>query len=65
MMLLVALVLHFKLPLQPVALKVALSVPQRVVLLLVIIGGVALTPVLMMREFEALLVPHNVVQLAL
>ena len=62
--LLVAFVLHFKLPLQPVAVNVALSPVQMVVLSLTIVGVVGLTPVLITIEFEALLVPHTVVQTA-
>ena len=62
--LLVAFVLHFKVPLQPLAVKVALSPAQIVVLSLVTLGVVGLTPVRMTIEFEALLVPHTVVQTA-
>ena len=62
--LLVAFVLHFKVPLQPVALNVALSPVQIVVLSLVIVGVVGLTPVRITIEFDALLVPQTVVQLA-
>ena len=62
--LLVAFVLHFKLPLQPLAVNVALSPVQIVVLSLVIAGVVGLTPVRMTIEFEALLVPQTVVQTA-
>jgi len=62
--LLVAFVLHFKVPLQPVAVNVALSPVQIVVLSLTILGVVGLTPVLMTIELEALLVPQTVVQLA-
>ena len=56
--------LQFTFPLQPLAVNVALSPVQMVVLSLVIVGVVGLTPVLMMIEFEALLVPQTVVQLA-
>ena len=62
--LLVAFVLHFKVPLQPVAVNVAVSPVQIVVLSLTIVGVVGLTPVLITIEFEALLVPHTVVQTA-
>ena len=62
--LLVALVLHFKVPLQPVAVNVAVSPVQIVVLSLVTLGVVGLTPVRITIEFEALLVPHTVVQTA-
>ena len=62
--LLVALVLHFNVPLQPVAVNVAVSPVQMVVLSLTILGVVGLTPVLITIEFEALLVPQTVVQLA-
>ena len=64
MVLLVAFVLHFNVPLQPFAVNVALSPVQIVVLSLVIVGVVGLTPVLMTIEFDALLVPQTVVQLA-
>ncbi len=62
--LLVAFVLHFNVPLQPVAVNVALSPVQIVVLSLVILGVVGLTPVRITIEFDALLVPQTVVQLA-
>ena len=60
----VAFVLHFKVPLQPLAVNVALSPVQIVVLSLTILGVVGLTPVRITIEFEALLVPQTVVQLA-
>jgi hypothetical protein len=60
----VAFVLHFNVPLQPLAVKVALSPVQIVVLSLTILGVVGLTPVLITIVFEALLVPQTVVQLA-
>jgi hypothetical protein len=64
MLLPVAFVLHFKVPLQPVAVKIALSPVQIVVLSLTILGVVGLTPVRMIILFEATLVPQTVVQLA-
>ena len=64
MLLPVAFVLHFKVPLQPVAVNVALSPVQSVVLSLTIVGVVGLTPVLITIEFDALLVPQTVVQTA-
>ncbi len=60
----VAFVLHFKVPLQPLAVNVAVSPVQIVVLSLTIVGVVGLTPVLITIEFEALLVPQTVVQTA-
>ena len=57
-------VLHFKVPLQPLAVNVVLSPVQIVVFSLDIIGVVGLTPVRMMIAFEELLVPQTVVQLA-
>ena len=64
MVLPVAFVLHFNVPLQPVAVNVAVSPVQIVVLSLVMLGVVGLTPVRITIEFEAMLVPQTVVQLA-
>ena len=64
MLLPVAFVLHFNVPLHPVAVNVALSPAQIVVLSLVTVGVVGLTPVRITIELDALLVPHTVVQLA-
>ncbi len=64
MVLLVEFVLHFKVPLQPVAVNVAVSPVQIVVLSLDILGVVGLTPVRITIEFDAMLLPQTVVQLA-
>ena len=60
----VAPVLHFKVPLQFVAVKIAPSVPQTTVLLLVIFGVVGLTPVRMISAFELSLLPQVLPQVA-
>lgn len=60
--LLVAFVLHFKVPLQPVAVNIAVSVPQIVVLFAVIVGVVGVTPVRITTEFDDELVPQIFVQ---
>ena len=60
----VALVLHFKVPLQPVAVNVAVSLPQILVLLLVNVGAVGVLPVMITIAFELPLVPHVLVQVA-
>lgn len=60
--LLVAFVLHFKVPLQPVAVNVAVSVPQIVTLFAVIVGVVGVTPVRITTEFDDELVPQIFVQ---
>ena len=60
----VALVLHVKVPLQPVAVKVAVSLPQILVLLLVNVGAVGVLPVMITIAFELPLVPHVLVQVA-
>ena len=60
----VALVLHCKLPLQPVAVSVAVSAPQILVLLLVNVGVAGVLPVVITITFEAPLVPQVFVQVA-
>jgi hypothetical protein len=60
----VALVLHFKVPLHPVAVKVAVSGPHKLVLLLAIDGVVGILPVVMTIAFEVPLVPQLFVQVA-
>ena len=57
-MLPVVFVLHFTVPLQPVAVNSALSVPQRVVLFEVIDGVFALSPVRMIKGLDDTLLPH-------
>ena len=64
MLLVVAPVLHFKVPLQPVALKVALSLPQIVSLFVVILGVVGRGPVLIMIGLEAELLPQILLHVA-
>jgi hypothetical protein len=64
MLLPVAFVLHFNVPLHPLAVNTAVSPAQSVVLSLTILGVVGLTPVRITIEFDALLVPQTVVQLA-
>ena len=61
----VALVLHFTVPPQPVAVKVAVSVPQRSVLLLAMVGADGLPPVVIVITFDAPLVPQLLTQTAL
>ena len=65
MLLPVALVLHFTVPLQPVAVKVAVSLPQRSVLVLAMVGADGLPPVVIVITFDALLVPQLLTQTAL
>ncbi len=60
----VAPVLHFKVPLQPVALKVALSPAQSVSLLVVMLGVVGVGPVLMMIGLDAELLPQILLHVA-
>lgn len=64
MLVAVALVLHFKEPLQPVATKVAVSLPQILSLSLVIVGVVGALPVVIIIAFEAPLVPQLFAQVA-
>lgn len=65
-MILVALelLLHFRVPLQPVAVSVAVSLPQILVLSLAIVGVVGVLPVVITIAFEVLLVPQLFVQVA-
>lgn len=60
----VALVLHFKEPLQPVAVKVAVSLPQILVLSVAIVGAVGVLPVVITMAFDAPLVPQVFIQVA-
>ncbi|CAH0998062.1 hypothetical protein EMA8858_04197 [Emticicia aquatica] len=60
----VALVLQTTVPLQPVAVNVAVSVPQIVNLLAVIVGVVGVTPVCISIVFDAELCPQLLLQVA-
>ena len=60
----VAPVLHFKVPLQPVAINVALSLPQIVNLFAVMLGVVGVTPVLITIGLDAELMPHKLLHVA-
>ncbi len=60
----VAPVLQFNVPLQPLAVNVAVSVPQIVVLSDVIVGVVGLTPVLITITFDATLEPQLLLHVA-
>ena len=60
----VAPVLHLSVPLQPVALNTAVSLPQIVSLLAVIVGVVGVTPVLITIGLEASLLPHALLHVA-
>ena len=60
----VAFVFHFTVPLQPVAVKVADSLPHKLVLLLAIVGALGEPPVVIITAFDAPLVPQAVVQVA-
>ena len=57
-------VFHFKVPLQPVASMVAVSLPQIVVFTAVIFGVVGVTPVRMISAFELMLLPQVLLQVA-
>jgi hypothetical protein len=60
----VALLLHNKLPLQLLAVNTLLSPLHKLVFVAVIVGLVGLTPTLISIPFEAVLVPHSFLQLA-
>jgi hypothetical protein len=60
----VAPVLQFNVPLQPLAVKVELSPTHNIPLLDTMLGVVGLTPVRMIIEFDEMLVPQLFVQLA-
>ena len=64
MLLPVAFVLHFNVPLQPVADNTAVSPAQSVVLSLAILGVVGLTPVRITIEFDATLLPQTLLHVA-
>ena len=58
MLLPVAPVLHVSVPVQPVAVKVAVSLPQMLVLLAVTVGAGGVEPVVMVTTFDTPLVPQ-------
>ena len=63
MLTVVAFVLHFKVPLQLLAVNIELSFEHNVSFVAVIVGVVGFAPVLMMILFDALLVPQLFEQL--
>lgn len=65
MLLPVAFVLHFTVPLQPVAVKVAVSVPHKLVLLLATVGADGFPPEVIVIILDAPLVPQLLTQMAL
>jgi hypothetical protein len=60
----VALLLHNKLPLQLLAVNTLLSPLHKLFFVAAIVGLVGLTPTLISMPFEAVLVPHSFLQLA-
>jgi hypothetical protein len=62
--LLVAFVLHFTVPAQPMAVKVAVSALHKLVLSALIVGTAGGTPVVIVTGFELLDIPQTVVQVA-
>lgn len=52
-------------PTQPLAVRIAVSLAQILVLLAAIIGAVGVLPCVIVIKFDAPLVPHVVVQIAL
>jgi hypothetical protein len=64
MTLVVAPVLQFKLPLQPLAVNVATSVPHIVLLSVTILGVLGFTPVRITISFELTLLPHVLLHVA-
>jgi hypothetical protein len=64
MLLPVAFVLHFTVPLQPVAVKVAVSVPQILVLLVLITGADGAVPVVIFITLLAPLTPQLLLHVA-
>jgi hypothetical protein len=65
MLLLVAPVLQLRFPLQPVAVKVAVSLAQMLVLLVATVGAVGVVPVVIVITFEVPLVPQLLIHTAL
>ena len=64
MLLAVAPVLHSNIPLQPLAVKVAVSTPHKVSLVVVIVGVVAGKSILISNELDTPLVPQVLLQVA-
>jgi hypothetical protein len=64
MLLPVTLLLHLIVPLQPVAVKVAVSAPQILVLLALITGILGLVPVRITMLFDEATLPHELLQVA-
>jgi hypothetical protein len=60
----VVALLHFTVPTQPDAVNVAVSVPHKLVLFELIVGGVGSVPVLMVTTFDAPLSPQPLLQTA-
>ena len=60
----VILVLHFTVPVQPVAVNIAVSVPQILVLFALITGVDGLVPVRMTITFDELLLPQVLLHMA-
>ena len=60
----VAFVFHFTTPLQPVAVKVAVSLAHKLDLSLEIIGALGVLPVVMITAFDAPLVPQVLLHVA-
>ena len=61
----VALLLHFTVPVQPSAVNIAVSLLHKLGLLLEIIGAPGVTPVVMVITFDEPLVPQLLLQVAL
>lgn len=64
-LLLLAPVLHFTVPPQPVAVRIAVSLPQSIVLVLAIVGADGLPPEVIVITLDAPLVPQLLTQTAL
>ncbi len=56
--------LHFTVPTQPVAVNVAVSAPHKLVLFVLIVGGVGSAPVLIVTTLLAPLSPQPFIQTA-
>ena len=63
-LLVVAPVLQVNVPVHPVAINVAVSAPQMLVLLAVTVGAGGVVPVVIVITFEAPLVPQLFIQVA-
>ena len=59
-----ALVLHFTVPVQPVAVNVALAPLHKLLLLVVILGAAGVLPVVITIGLDTLLSPHVLLQTA-